>query len=141
MKKITSANFINVSYNLNLTMDQVFKAQQAALAARILQAQQQQQQSTTSRPRLSSVVSMGSSRPSAERKDSTETLSSSDSGPNYERVEKGKQLSKTKYDPFVIFRPFTKYIWERQIMHSGEFFFSISAIAQNAYSRLHSQMI
>ena len=28
----------------NLTMDQVFKAQQAALAARILQAQQQQQQ-------------------------------------------------------------------------------------------------
>ena len=42
---------------------------------------------------------MDSSRASAQRQDSTETLSSSDSGPNYERVgntRKGKQLSKTK---------------------------------------------
>ena len=61
--------------------------------------QQQQQQQGPSRPRLSSVVSMGSSRSSIQRKDSTETLSSSDSGPNYERMDtttKGKQISKRR---------------------------------------------
>ena len=42
----------------NLTMDQVFKAQQAALAARILQAQQQQQQQQQQAPTNSAELSL-----------------------------------------------------------------------------------
>merc|ERR1711911_296243 len=59
------------------------------------QQQQQEQQPGPSRERLSSVISRGSSK--ASKKDSTETVSSEWSGPEYERAsKKGKKLQKRK---------------------------------------------